>query len=534
MATPEAVEFAALLKDLKARSGRSYGVLAGKLHVSTSTLHRYCNGDAVPNEFAPVERFARVCGASGDELVEVHRRWIIADAARRRPPAGASDAGAGGAAVEGAAEGVEFVKPAPSAGSTGSAGPASPVDSAGPASSASPAPSAEPAGRAVEPAAPAEPAAPVAAAVPAAAEHDRSDEPDTGDEDFGTDITAERGGVGAGGRPGEGARSRWARLSRRTRVLIAAAGVAALLVPTTVVAVDLVGSGKEGGGSAADRVEDRSGGLAGAPEGTVSATPRPSVSPSSASPSAGASASGKPSGTPSTASGGGQTQNGDGSGNGAGAGAGGGGGTGLGAPPTVSISSYNWEEPCGQHYLVNQGPENLDPPPPPQDRRGWAAAYGGVEGGLSRLQLTVQGTSRDAVVLKGMHVRVLSRKAPLPWSAYLMGNGCGSGITPQTFASHLDAGQPTLRPVAGTQGDIEVPAVDFPYKVTSEDVEVFNLEMKAVSYDVTWYLELEWSSGGKEGVVRIDDHGKPFRLSGMKGRPEYRYGNEEVGWFLAE
>ncbi len=132
---------------------RSYGVLAGKLHVSTSTLHRYCNGDAVPNEFAPVERFARVCGASGDELVEVHRRWIIADAARRRPPAGASDAGAGGAAVEGAAEGVEFVKPAPSAGSTGSAGPASPVDSAGPASSASPAPSAEPAGRAVEPAA---------------------------------------------------------------------------------------------------------------------------------------------------------------------------------------------------------------------------------------------------------------------------------------------------------------------------------------------------------------------------------------------
>ncbi|MFE9458935.1 helix-turn-helix domain-containing protein [Streptomyces californicus] len=548
MATPEAVEFAALLKDLKARSGRSYGVLAGKLHVSTSTLHRYCNGDAVPNEFAPVERFARVCGASGDELVEVHRRWIIADAARRRPPAGASDARAGGGgAGRGAAEDVKFVKPAPPAGPAPAAGPASPVEPASPAESVSPAEaassaepasptepasSAEPAGRLVEPAVPAEPAAPVAAAVPAAGERDGGDEPDTGGEDFAMDITAERDGVVAGGRPGEGARSRWARLSRRTRVLIAAAGVAALLVPTTVVAVDLIGSGKEGGGSAADRVEDRSGGLAGAPEGTVSATPRPSVSPSSASPSADASASGKPSGTPSAGPGGGQTQSGGGNGNGNGAG--GGSGTGLGAPPTVSISSYNWEEPCGQHYLVNQGPENLDPPPPPQDRRGWAAAYGGVEGGLSRLQLTVQGTSRDAVVLKGMHVRVLSRKAPLPWSAYLMGNGCGSGITPQTFASHLDAGQPTLRPVAGTQGDIEVPAVDFPYKVTSEDVEVFNLEMKAVSYDVTWYLELEWSSGGKEGVVRIDDHGKPFRLSGMKGRPEYRYGNEEVGWFLAE
>ncbi|MBW3702914.1 transcriptional regulator, partial [Streptomyces griseus] len=234
-----------------------------------------------------------------------------------------------------------------------------------------------------------------------------------------------------------------------------------------------------------------------------------------------ASPSGVPSVKPPAGSGPGQAQSGGGDS---------GGGTGLGAPPAVSISSYNWAEPCGQHYLVNQGPDGLDPPPAPQDRRGWAESYGGVDAGNMLLQLTVQGTSREAVVLKGMNIRVVSRKAPLPWSAYLMGNGCGSGITPQTFASHLDAGHPTLRPVPGSQGDIEVPAVDFPYKVTSEDVEVFNLDMTAVNYDVSWYLELEWTSGGSEGTLRIDDRGKPFRLSGMKGRPEYVYGNEEVGW----
>ncbi|MCQ1579769.1 transcriptional regulator [Streptomyces parvus] len=324
---------------------------------------------------------------------------------------------------------------------------------------------------------------------------------------------------GGGAAPG----SRWSRLSRRTRVLIAAAGVAALLVPGTVVAVDLVGSGTDGGGSAADRVEDAGGRPATAPEGSASATPRPSVSPSSAHPSASApgSPSGAPSGKPSAGTGSGAGQSGSGGGEG---------GTGLGAPPAVSISSYNWEEPCGQHYLVNRGPDELDPPPAPQDRRGWAESYGGVEGGNTRLQLTVQGTSREAVVLKGMNVRVVSRKAPLPWSAYLMGNGCGSGITPQTFASNLDAGHPTLRAVPGTQGDIEVPAVDFPYKVSSEDVEVFNLEMKAVSYDVSWYLELEWSSGGNEGTLRIDDRGEPFRLSGMKGRPEYVHGGPGHGW----
>ncbi|MFG2765779.1 transcriptional regulator [Streptomyces rubiginosohelvolus] len=462
MATPEAVEFAALLKDLKDRSGRSYGVLAGKLHVSTSTLHRYCNGDAVPNEFAPVERFARVCGASGDELVEVHRRWIVADAARRRPPASA-------------------------------AAPAVAPDAV-PAKAPDAAPDTAP------------------AVVPGPVEASEPPEPSDVPEPPELSVTS-----GGGAAPG----SRWSRLSRRTRVLIAAAGVAALLVPTTVVAVDLAGSGKEGGGSAADRVEDAGGGPAAAPEGSASATPRPSGSPSSANPSASASASpsGQPSGKPSAGSGAGQSQSG-----------GGDGGTGLGAPPTVSISSYNWEEPCGQHYLVNQGPDELDPPPAPQDRRGWAESYGGVEAGNTRLQLTVQGTSREAVVLKGMNVRVVSRKAPLPWSAYLMGNGCGSGITPQTFASNLDAGHPTLRAVPGTQGDIEVPAVDFPYKVSSEDVEVFNLDMKAVSYDVSWYLELEWSSGGKEGTLRIDDRGKPFRLSGMKGRPEYVHGGPGYGW----
>ncbi|WP_353944031.1 helix-turn-helix transcriptional regulator [Streptomyces sp. HUAS MG91] len=76
--------FAQLLRELKDRSGLSYGVLAKRLHMSTSTLHRYCNGTAVPTEYAPVERLARLCRASPEELVELHRRWILADAARGR------------------------------------------------------------------------------------------------------------------------------------------------------------------------------------------------------------------------------------------------------------------------------------------------------------------------------------------------------------------------------------------------------------------------------------------------------------------
>ncbi|MGW8974250.1 helix-turn-helix domain-containing protein [Streptomyces platensis] len=88
----ETAEFARQLRGLKERSGRSYGVLAGQLHMSVATLHRYCNGDAVPREFAPADRLARRCGATPDELVELHRRWILADEARRRSRGGGTGA----------------------------------------------------------------------------------------------------------------------------------------------------------------------------------------------------------------------------------------------------------------------------------------------------------------------------------------------------------------------------------------------------------------------------------------------------------
>ncbi|MCX5012556.1 helix-turn-helix domain-containing protein [Streptomyces sp. NBC_00555] len=76
--------FARLLRELKDRSGLSYGTLAKRLHMSTSTLHRYCIGDVVPADYAPVERLARLCKASPGELVELHRAWVLADANRPR------------------------------------------------------------------------------------------------------------------------------------------------------------------------------------------------------------------------------------------------------------------------------------------------------------------------------------------------------------------------------------------------------------------------------------------------------------------
>ena len=147
-----------------------------------------------------------------------------------------------------------------------------------------------------------------------------------------------------------------------------------------------------------------------------------------------------------------------------------------------------------------------------------------------KLELAVQGTSSDTVVLHSLHVRTMSKAAALPWSAYSMASGCGGGLTPASFTVNLDADRPLAHPTPGSQGDTVIPAVDFPFKVSKTDPQVLTVYAHATTSNVSWYLELEWSSGDHTGTVRIDDHGRPFQTSGAKGRPLYSYNIETSSW----
>ncbi|MEU6371356.1 helix-turn-helix domain-containing protein [Streptomyces sp. NPDC046931] len=131
--------FGQLLRELKDRSGLSYGLLAKRLHMSTSTLHRYCNGDVVPTDYAPVERLARLCRAAPEELVELHRRWVLADAARERKSRTAAVREADAAEQEAGAGPEPESEPEPEpGGARTSAGPAAPAAPAQPDASARP------------------------------------------------------------------------------------------------------------------------------------------------------------------------------------------------------------------------------------------------------------------------------------------------------------------------------------------------------------------------------------------------------------
>ncbi|MFE6620213.1 helix-turn-helix domain-containing protein [Streptomyces sp. NPDC057740] len=75
-------EFAACLRALKERADLSYDALARRTRIGRSSLHRYCSGSHVPQDYGAAHRFATACGASPEELRRLHRLWALADAAR--------------------------------------------------------------------------------------------------------------------------------------------------------------------------------------------------------------------------------------------------------------------------------------------------------------------------------------------------------------------------------------------------------------------------------------------------------------------
>lgn len=206
------------------------------------------------------------------------------------------------------------------------------------------------------------------------------------------------------------------------------------------------------------------------------------------------------------------------------------------APLTWTVASHIYKDGCGHTYLVERTPP---PPPGSADARSWAAAQGAVDGGETLVRVSVQGKGAASVVLQALHVRVVERGAPLPWAAYRMGGGCGGAVTPRRFEVDLDRPRPVARALDGYDASGEegrtLPAVSFPYAVSAAEPEELLVSAGAVGCDCRWYLELEWSSEGRRGTVRIgDEDGAPFRTSGLRGRPVWEYDSVGLRWVRGE
>lgn len=505
--------FAASLTRLKERTDRSYGQLARRLNMNTSTLHRYCAGGTVPLDFAPVERFAVLCGATGEERLELHRLWLSAMAARQRVrSAGPEAAGTEPAGPPAAAPGPLPATPGPADGTGGSVAATGRGRAAG---ASTPAGAPEPA-EAPESAGSSEAAGPSASAGRAAAagasEAGAAAGPAGAPQATGPDAAAqadERAAPEAHLLPAP-ARRPW---HRRRRTLVSAAVVAVLLATLGGIAA------LPSGGDPADRSAR---GDVPAPFRTTAGAQRPSTGPTSPPPSP--DVTGTPSDTASpppdeprdkATKGGAADEPRP---------------RATGVPITWTANSQIWNLGCGHDYVIAKPPKEVPPPPPPQDAGAWAATQGAVHGRNTIVEVTVHGRTSAAVVLTALRVRVVGRAAPVTGSAYAMDQGCGGRVTPAYFDVDLDKNRPIAHPVDGADLDTPIPAVRFPYSVAAGDPAVLSVSADTESCDCQWYLELEWSSEGRTGTVRIDDGGRPFRTTGIKGLPRYSYATESHRW----
>ncbi|MFJ9719010.1 helix-turn-helix domain-containing protein [Streptomyces sp. NPDC101213] len=476
-------EFAALLRRLKDRTDRSYGSLARRVNMNTSTLHRYCTGEAVPQDFAPVERLAAFCEATREERLELHRVWLSAVAAR---------------------QGARTADLAETAVPTPASGPGSEPASAsepGPGPGPGPGPDLEP-----------------------ASEPDTEPGPNTNRDGafVGESRSAEPPGNGPDPDPPAHSSSLVPSLAsppipspaarpwyRSRRVLASTAVACALLA--TVLSTSALPDGRSSEAAAS---------RAAGPRPSASGTPHRSADPSAATPpfpsasrSFTSSSSGREAPAPSTP-GSGPTPAAK---------------PATGVPLAWTTDSLVWDKGCDHDYVIDKPPAQVPPPPVEQDAGAWAATQGAVHGRHTMVQISVQGRSSTAVVLEALHVRVAGRGTPAAGRAYAMGQGCGSDLTPRRFTVDLDAVRPLARPKDGADTGQTVPAVHFPYRVSAEDPEVLLVEATAQAYDARWYLELDWSSEGRTGTIRIDDHGRPFRTTGIEGMPHYWYGTNDAG-----
>jgi hypothetical protein len=179
--------------------------------------------------------------------------------------------------------------------------------------------------------------------------------------------------------------------------------------------------------------------------------------------------------------------------------------------PVPLTASVDYGNDCPS-YVIAGSPDQV---PRPDRNKHWAAQ--GTRANLSVMTLTLQGRSDAAVVLNSLRVNVVERNRPASGSVYST-EECGGGIEPRYFEIDLDSPSPQAmaRPGRDFEDDGNqriIPAAKLPYYVTKAEVEVFQINTHTTTCECRYYLELDWSSQGRTGTLRVDDQGKPFHIT---------------------
>ena len=176
-------------------------------------------------------------------------------------------------------------------------------------------------------------------------------------------------------------------------------------------------------------------------------------------------------------------------------------------------------------------------PLPTADEReglnGWAREQRGIDNDSANYTVAVRGTGSEAVVLRGLRVRVLSRGPARTGVSVANGTGCGGAVTARYYVVDLDVPSPRLE-FLGAYAGAAAP-VDRAYRVSSADPEYFLLSAVTDGPPsspgfYSFVYEIDWSSGDESGTVTVSaPDGKPFEVNRPK-QSQARYVPGGRGW----
>ncbi len=147
----------------------------------------------------------------------------------------------------------------------------------------------------------------------------------------------------------------------------------------------------------------------------------------------------------------------------------------------------------------------------------------GAPADSSKILMTAQGVGPSSVVITGLEIVVLDRKAPL--NGTVIARPCGGPLAYRWVDVDLDVDHPRVvgRELSGDtieearENGWRIEPVAFPYEVAAQTSETFAVEASTDTCDCTWEAKFHWSSNGRTGVLTVDNHGTPFRTTSGEG-----------------
>ncbi|MEV6742599.1 hypothetical protein AB0N14_39380 [Streptomyces sp. NPDC051104] len=183
-------------------------------------------------------------------------------------------------------------------------------------------------------------------------------------------------------------------------------------------------------------------------------------------------------------------------------------------PPNVQIQAdYSSDSCTGVTYYAETANEY---------RHGQREAAKRLGPGV--IDITTQTSSSEAVLLMGMRVLVLQRKAPPSTGIVVQDGQCGGAESVRPFWTDLDTPNAPIIAEAdpGGPGDPGHPPVTFPFKVLPNDPEVFELTSKDTTCFCTYAVEIDWVVAGKAGKTILNNGGSGFWVGAAPQLPAYK------------